>query len=114
MTAPPLFLSLTVTPSKSQARAFLEIRVDGGVATRLRSETPSISVPLNSDKTLIGVKVTAEIGTEKTYELHVKQKKNQVEDSTKYFRSMEGVPKNRGAADQQDFEEFPSRVTKDN
>ena len=106
--------SLTVTPFKSQARAFLEIRVDGGAATRLRAETPSISVPLNSDKTLIGVKVTAEIGTEKTYELHVKQKKNQVEDCVKYFRSMEGVPKSRGAAEEQDFEEFPSRFTKDN
>jgi hypothetical protein len=55
--------SITLTPTKSQANATIEIRVNGGTYTSLTSGTASGSLALNVGSNTIDVRVTAQNGT---------------------------------------------------
>jgi hypothetical protein len=60
--------SITVTPTKSDANATIQVRVNGGVYTTVASGSASSSLSLNVGTNLIEVQVTAQDGTTvKTY-----------------------------------------------
>jgi hypothetical protein len=59
--------SLTVTPTRAQANATIEARVNGGAYASVTSGSPSGALALNLGENTINVRVTAQAGNTKTY-----------------------------------------------
>jgi hypothetical protein len=64
--------AITVTPTRSQANAAVEVRVNGGTYVTVASGSPSAALPLNLGSNTVDVRVTAQDGTnQKTYTVSV-------------------------------------------
>ncbi len=64
--------SITLTPTKAQANATIEVRVNNGAFAAVNSGSPSGSLALNYGSNNIQIKVTAQNGTTiKTYSINV-------------------------------------------
>jgi len=67
--------SLTVTPTRAQANATIEVRVNGGSYSSVTSGSPSGSLALNVGSNTIDVRVTAQAGNTQTYTITVTRDK---------------------------------------
>jgi formylglycine-generating enzyme required for sulfatase activity len=68
--------SITATPTRAQANATIEVRVNTGTYAAVTSGSPSASLPLNVGTNTVDVRVTAEDGTtRKTYTVTVTRDK---------------------------------------
>lgn len=67
--------SITVTPTRAQANATIEARVNGGSFTAVTSGSPSGVLALNIGSNTIDIRVTAQAGTAKTYTVTVTRDK---------------------------------------
>lgn len=67
--------SLTVTPTRAEANASIEVRINGGSYTSVTSGSPSGSLALNVGANPIDLRVTAQAGNTKTYTVTVTRAK---------------------------------------
>ncbi|NEU07291.1 hypothetical protein GZH53_03100, partial [Flavihumibacter sp. R14] len=63
--------SITVTPTKSDLNASIQVRVNNGTYQTVASGSPSSALALNTGNNSIDVKATAQDGTSKTYTVTV-------------------------------------------
>lgn len=67
--------SLTVTPTRAEANATIEVRVNGGSFSPVTSGSPSGALALNVGSNTIDLRVTAQSGNTKTYTVTVTRDK---------------------------------------
>jgi hypothetical protein len=68
--------SITITPTRAQANAMIEARLNGGIYAALTSGSPSAALPLNEASNTVDVRVTAQAGNTKTYTVTVNRAEN--------------------------------------
>lgn len=67
--------SITVTPTRAQANAAIEARVNTGTYAAVTSGSPSAALPLNVGTNTVDVRVTAQAGNTKIYSITVNREK---------------------------------------